>query len=114
MAREVTGWALRTPGKPLEPWSITRRDLHAIDAFGAASPDDHRQEWPLVPGHEITGRVVGVGAAVTPITAGDAVAVGNIVDSDGTCRMCLGCQAGVGSRRPHHRVHHLARQGVRR
>ncbi|MDF2442817.1 MAG: alcohol dehydrogenase [Subtercola sp.] len=59
-------------------------DLHALDASG-----EHQGEYPLVPGHEFVGEVVGVGSAVTEFAVGDAVAVGNIVDSCGVCPMCL-------------------------
>ena len=45
--------------------------------------------YPCVPGHEIVGRVTDVGAAVTAFKPGDFVAVGCMVDSDGTCSECL-------------------------
>ncbi|GAA4993183.1 NAD(P)-dependent alcohol dehydrogenase [Actinopolymorpha pittospori] len=61
---------------------VCHTDLHAIHARdGAASP-------PLVPGHEFTGTVTETGRAVTHFSAGDPVAVGNIVDSCGECAMC--------------------------
>src|SRR5699024_6834094 len=44
---------------------------------------------PLVPGHEFVGVVSAVGAAVTKFRVGDAVAIGNIVDSCGECKWCL-------------------------
>ena len=44
--------------------------------------------YPIVPGHEIVGRVTKVGAAVTKFKAGDLAAVGCLVDSDGTCAEC--------------------------
>ncbi len=44
--------------------------------------------YPCVPGHEIVGRVVKVGSAVTKFKAGDLAAVGCLVDSDGTCPEC--------------------------
>jgi uncharacterized zinc-type alcohol dehydrogenase-like protein len=55
-----------------------------------------RDEWhdimptvyPIVPGHEIVGRVTGVGPAVTNVKPGDLAAVGCMVDSDGTCPHC--------------------------
>ena len=55
-----------------------------------------RNEWnesvyPMVPGHEIVGRVVGVGASVKKFKMGDAAAVGVLVDS---CRTCQSCRAG--------------------
>lgn len=42
-------------------------------------------EYPLVPGHEITGIVTEIGSAVTRFKVGDDVLIGNIVDS---CRVC--------------------------
>jgi uncharacterized zinc-type alcohol dehydrogenase-like protein len=44
--------------------------------------------YPIVPGHEIVGRVTKVGAAVSKFKAGDIAAVGCMVDSDGTCPEC--------------------------
>jgi uncharacterized zinc-type alcohol dehydrogenase-like protein len=44
--------------------------------------------YPCVPGHEIVGRAIQVGSAVTRFRAGDLVGVGCLVDSDGTCRNC--------------------------
>jgi uncharacterized zinc-type alcohol dehydrogenase-like protein len=44
--------------------------------------------YPIVPGHEIVGRVTKVGKAVTKHKAGDLVAVGCMVASDGTCPQC--------------------------
>jgi uncharacterized zinc-type alcohol dehydrogenase-like protein len=44
--------------------------------------------YPIVPGHEIVGRVTRVGSAVTKFKPGDLAAVGCLVDSDGTCPEC--------------------------
>ena len=44
--------------------------------------------YPIVPGHEIVGRVTTVGSAVTKFKPGDLAAVGCLVDSDGTCPEC--------------------------
>ena len=44
--------------------------------------------YPIVPGHEIVGRVTKVGSAVTKFKAGDLAAIGCIVDADGTCPEC--------------------------
>jgi uncharacterized zinc-type alcohol dehydrogenase-like protein len=98
--RKTTGMALLAPGREWEEITIERRDprpddvavrvtwcgvchtdLHAAQALTAGDP-------PLVPGHEFTGEVVAVGEAVTGLRVGDAVAVGNIVDSCGTCTAC--------------------------
>lgn len=59
-------------------------DLHALHAL--QNGDESAQ--PVVPGHEATGRVVATGPDVTALAVGDAVAVGNIVDSCGSCAMC--------------------------
>jgi alcohol dehydrogenase (NADP+) len=64
---------------------ICHSDLHTV-----------RNEWsefvptvyPVVPGHEIVGRVTKVGSAVKKFKAGDLAAVGCMVDSDGTCPEC--------------------------
>jgi alcohol dehydrogenase (NADP+) len=64
---------------------ICHSDLHSV-----------RNEWsefmatnyPIVPGHEIVGRVTKVGSAVTKYKPGDLAAVGCMVDSDGTCQRC--------------------------
>jgi uncharacterized zinc-type alcohol dehydrogenase-like protein len=64
---------------------ICHSDLHSV-----------RNEWsefmptvyPIVPGHEIVGRVTKAGAAVTKFKPGDLAAVGCMVDSDGTCPEC--------------------------
>jgi uncharacterized zinc-type alcohol dehydrogenase-like protein len=64
---------------------ICHSDLHAV-----------RNEWsefmptvyPIVPGHEIVGRVTKVGSAVTKYKPGDLAAVGCLVDSDRTCPRC--------------------------
>jgi uncharacterized zinc-type alcohol dehydrogenase-like protein len=45
-------------------------------------------EYPIVPGHEIVGRVTRVGSAVTRFKPGDIAGVGCMVDSDGTCENC--------------------------
>jgi uncharacterized zinc-type alcohol dehydrogenase-like protein len=89
---------------PLVPDTIQRRDTTDRDVrieilfCGVCHSDLHtvRDEWnsimpttyPCVPGHEILGRVVEVGSAVTKYTAGDLVGVGCLVDSDHTCPAC--------------------------
>ena len=89
---------------PFGPTTITRRDPTERDVqmdilfCGICHSDLHqaRNEWsnfsptvyPLVPGHEIVGRVTKVGSAVTRYKLGDLAAVGCMVDSDGTCPEC--------------------------
>jgi alcohol dehydrogenase (NADP+) len=89
---------------PLASTTIPRRDPSDRDVqieilfCGICHSDLHsvRNEWssvmptvyPIVPGHEIVGRVTKVGSAVTKFKAGDLAAVGCLVDSDGTCPEC--------------------------
>jgi uncharacterized zinc-type alcohol dehydrogenase-like protein len=89
---------------PLAATTITRRDPTERDVqieilfCGICHSDLHsvRNEWsefmatayPIVPGHEIVGRVTRVGSAVTKYKPGDLAAVGCMVDSDGTCPQC--------------------------
>jgi len=64
---------------------ICHSDLHqARDEWHASSPTT----YPLVPGHEIIGRVTKIGSGVTGFSPGDIAGVGCIVDSDGTCPQC--------------------------
>ena len=64
---------------------ICHSDLHQVrNEWSGAMPT----VYPCVPGHEIVGRVTDVGAAVTAFKPGDLVAVGCMVDSDGTCSEC--------------------------
>src|SRR5437773_8433899 len=81
----------------------TERDVQIEILFcGICHSDLHsvRNEWsefmatnyPIVPGHEIVGRVTKIGSAVTKYKAGDLVAVGCLVDSD---RTCPNCKAGL-------------------
>jgi uncharacterized zinc-type alcohol dehydrogenase-like protein len=89
---------------PLASTKIKRRDPTERDVqieilfCGICHSDLHsvRNEWsefmatnyPIVPGHEIVGRVTKVGSAVTRHKRGDLVAVGCMVDSDGSCPNC--------------------------
>src|SRR5215470_5412017 len=89
---------------PLASTTIARRDPTDRDVqidilfCGICHSDLHsvRNEWsefmttnyPIVPGHEIVGRVTKVGSAVTKYKPGDLVAIGCMVDSDRTCRNC--------------------------
>ncbi len=89
---------------PLSSTKIPRRDPTEHDVqieilfCGICHSDLHsvRNEWssimptvyPIVPGHEIVGRVTKVGSAVTKYQPGDLAAVGCMVESDGTCPHC--------------------------
>lgn len=78
--------------RPLRPDDVAVRITHCgvchTDLHALSGPAEGRGDAPLVPGHEFVGDVVEVGPAVTGFAVGDAVAVGNIVDSCGTCAMC--------------------------
>jgi len=89
---------------PLASDTIARRDLTEHDVqieilfCGICHSDVHsvRNEWsdfmsttyPIVPGHEMVGRVTKVGSAVTKYKPGDLAGVGCMVDSDGSCPNC--------------------------
>jgi uncharacterized zinc-type alcohol dehydrogenase-like protein len=89
---------------PLASTKINRRNPTEHDVqieilfCGVCHSDVHqvRNEWssimptvyPIVPGHEIVGRVTKVGTAVTTFKPGDLAAVGCMVDSDGNCPHC--------------------------
>ena len=105
MTQTVHGYAARDTGGHLSPFSFERRDLREDDVqidilyCGVCHSDLHqaRNDWgwsnyPLVPGHEIIGRVRQVGAKVSKFKAGDLVGVGCMVDS---CQHCSPCQHGL-------------------
>jgi uncharacterized zinc-type alcohol dehydrogenase-like protein len=90
---------------PLRPFEITRRDPRADDVTleilyaGICHSDLHqvRNEWqnatyPMVPGHEIVGKVVAVGSNVKKLKVGELGGVGCLVDS---CRECAPCDRGL-------------------
>ncbi len=95
------GYAAHDPQKRLEPFKFERREPGAHDVqieilfCGVCHSDLHqaRNEWgnstfPMVPGHEIVGRVVKTGAAVQGFQVGDLAGVGCLVDSCGACPDC--------------------------
>ncbi|MBJ6763195.1 NAD(P)-dependent alcohol dehydrogenase [Myxococcaceae bacterium JPH2] len=101
---KTRAYAAPSAKAPLGPFSIERREPQAHDVLidilycGVCHSDLHqaKDEWggaifPLVPGHEIVGRVSQVGSAVRRFKAGDTVGVGCIVDA---CRECAPCKAG--------------------
>jgi alcohol dehydrogenase (NADP+) len=97
-------FAAHSATSPLSAHSIVRREPLPSDVqieilfCGVCHSDLHqaRNEWkemmptvyPLVPGHEIVGRITKVGSAVTKFKRGDIAAVGCMVDSDRTCPSC--------------------------
>lgn len=103
--RPARAWAAQDATSPLGPFSIERRDPLADEVVieilycGVCHSDLHqvRNEWhstayPIVPGHEIVGRVTKTGSAVTKFREGDLAAVGCMVDS---CQQCAPCTAGL-------------------
>jgi len=105
MAVPTRAYAAQSATTPLAPLTIERREPSVADVAidilfcGVCHTDLHqsRNEWglsnyPVVPGHEIVGRVREVGAAVTRFKQGDLVAVGVLYDS---CRTCSNCNAGI-------------------
>lgn len=101
---EVKAFAAYDAETPLKPFEFERKELGAkqiqIDILysGVCHSDVHtaRGEWgppiyPLVPGHEIVGRVVSIGSEVTGFNVGELAGVGCFVDS---CRQCSSCREG--------------------
>jgi uncharacterized zinc-type alcohol dehydrogenase-like protein len=98
---KTTGYAAKSQGSELTEFSFERRDLRGNDVeieimyCGVCHSDLHavRNDWggsqyPLVPGHEIVGKVKSVGNDVTKYKHGDTVAVGCMVDSCKSCDQC--------------------------
>lgn len=101
---QVKAYAAYDAETPLKPFDFERKELGPkqiqIDILysGVCHSDIHsaRSEWgpaiyPLVPGHEIVGRIVNVGSEVTKFKVGDLAGVGCFVDS---CRQCASCREG--------------------
>ncbi|WP_462266248.1 NAD(P)-dependent alcohol dehydrogenase [Mucilaginibacter sp.] len=95
------GYAAQSAKTQLAPWSFERRELGPHDILievlycGVCHTDWHliNNDWyegifPMVPGHEITGRVIQVGSLVQKFKAGDHTGVGVMVDSCGNCVNC--------------------------
>ena len=101
---KTIGYACTSADAPLEPYSFERRAPLANDVVmeityaGICHSDIHmaHNDWgftlyPLVPGHEIVGRVIEIGSDVTKFKVGDHGAVGCMVDS---CQHCDQCRRG--------------------
>lgn len=95
------GYAVHSATDKLAPWKFERRAVGAedicieIDYCGICHSDIHqvRSEWspgiyPMVPGHEIVGRIIKVGSNVKKFKVGETVGVGCMVDACGTCNQC--------------------------
>jgi len=105
MIMNVLGYAAQSAKDALAPYRFVRRDPRPDDVVieilfcGVCHSDLHnvRNDWgfstyPIVPGHEIIGRVLSVGPDVTRFKPGDHVGVGCMVDS---CRKCAACEQGL-------------------
>lgn len=99
---QTSAFAATAADKPLGSLAIERREPGprdvAIDILycGVCHSDLHfargewgQQSWPIVPGHEIVGRVSAVGGEVEGFAVGDLAGVGCMVDS---CRTCSACE----------------------
>lgn len=102
MTIPAKGYAALNATTPLVPFEFERRSIEPTDVkiditfSGICHSDIHqaRSEWgdalyPMVPGHEIIGRVAEVGTGVKKFKVGDLVGVGCLVDS---CRTCASCK----------------------
>jgi alcohol dehydrogenase (NADP+) len=105
MTMNVLGYAAQSAKDALAPHRFVRRDPRPDDVViqilycGVCHSDLHqaRNDWgnslyPMVPGHEIIGRVVSVGPEVTRFKPGETVGVGCMVDS---CQRCTACKNGL-------------------
>ncbi len=105
MTKMIASFAASSATAPLGPHKIERRDPgpHDVEIHilycGVCHSDLHtvRNEWknsvyPVVPGHEIVGRVTKIGSEVKKFKLGDLVAVGCMIDS---CHTCPGCKKGL-------------------
>jgi len=102
---KTRGYAAQSATSPLTPFDFERREPGPHDVqieilyCGICHTDLHqvRNDWsgsmyPMVPGHEIVGRVTRVGAKVTKFKVDDFAGVGCMVDS---CRRCAACEEGL-------------------
>lgn len=100
--KNIKAYGTEASDAAIEPLQIDRREVTPKDVeieilyCGVCHSDLHfaRNDWgfsvyPVVPGHEIVGKVINVGEGVSNFKAGDVVAVGCLVDS---CRTCGNCK----------------------
>ncbi len=103
--KKILGYAAQSSHSKLEPFEFERRDVGSQDIgieilfCGICHSDIHvaRNEWwqtkyPVVPGHEIVGRIIEIGSQVHTFKIGDIVAVGCII---GSCGVCAACKEGL-------------------
>jgi alcohol dehydrogenase (NADP+) len=99
------GYAAQSPESDLSAWNFERRAVGPNDVeieiayCGVCHSDLHqiKNDWfpgifPMVPGHEIVGKIIATGDAVTKFKQGDLAGVGCMVDS---CRTCENCTDGL-------------------
>ena len=102
---QVKAYAAHEPAANLKPFEVKRREVKEddiqidIEYCGVCHSDIHTvnndwggSQYPVVPGHEIIGRVVNVGENVSDFKEGDLVGVGCMVDS---CQHCDSCKEGL-------------------
>lgn len=105
MTQQILAYAALDSKSPLVPFKFEQRKARADDIIidieycGVCHSDLHqaRNDWggsqyPIVPGHEVVGRVKSIGSAVTKFNVGDLVGIGCMVDS---CRTCSACHEGL-------------------
>jgi uncharacterized zinc-type alcohol dehydrogenase-like protein len=101
---QAKGYAAQSPETDLAPWDFERKDVGPHDVLieiafcGVCHSDLHqiKNDWfpgifPMIPGHEIVGRITQIGAHVKKFKTGDLGGVGVMVDS---CRTCENCNNG--------------------
>jgi uncharacterized zinc-type alcohol dehydrogenase-like protein len=102
---QAKAYAAQTPETDLAPWNFERRDVGPHDVLieiqycGVCHSDLHqiKNDWfpgifPMVPGHEIVGKIVKVGDHVKKFKVDDLAGVGCMVDS---CQVCENCKDGL-------------------
>ena len=98
---KTKGYAVQSANSKFEPFEFERRTLGAKDVLieimycGVCHSDIHQahNDWrnsiyPMVPGHEIVGRITEIGAEVSKFSVGDYAGIGCFVDSCGECENC--------------------------